>query len=203
MSRTTFSCSASLCDEVAPHAVRGIVREAREVDGRALGPVPAAVFEAAQQRIDRYRSFLLADRDREAALQPGPHAVKISTAIASGTQPPWKNFSMLDETSMASIAMKNPKTRMPAGQPHFQPRRARLSDEHAGHQHRAGDGDAIGRGKVRRRLEGQDEDHDADHLQPVDRRHVDLPELAGRRVLDVQARAEAEQGRLLGHREGA
>ncbi len=39
-------------------------------------------------------------------------------------------------------------------------------------------------------------------LQPVHGRHVDLAELVGRSVQDAGARADAQQGRLLGHREG-
>ena len=54
--------------------------------------------------------------------------------------------------------------------------------QHGGHQHGAGDGDAVGRGEVGRRLEAQHQRHHADQQQPVDRRHVDLAELAGRGV---------------------
>ena len=67
----------------------------------------------------------------------------------------------------------------------------------------AGDGDAVGGRQPLRRLEGQ---HQPDHRReqdPVDHRHVDLPDLARGGVADRHARQEAEAHRLAGHREGA
>lgn len=49
---------------------------------------------------------------------------KITAAMASGTQPPSRNFSMLEESRAKSSAMKDPNTRMLSGQPQFHLRTA-------------------------------------------------------------------------------
>src|SRR6476661_10769926 len=51
-------------------------------------------------------------------------AVKITTASASGTQPPCVNFTMLAESSVPSINAKKPNTAIANGQLHFQARTA-------------------------------------------------------------------------------
>jgi hypothetical protein len=71
--------------------------------------------------------------------------------------------------------------------------------QHRGDQHGAGDGDAIGRCEIGRRLEGQHQRHHACELQPIDRRQVDLAEFARRCVQDAQSWTQAEQGGLLRH----
>jgi hypothetical protein len=113
--------------------------------------------------------------------------VKIATAMTIGTQPPQWNFSMLAVSKVASITRKTDEDRN-GEQPRPFPAAHRQREHQDGRdQHGAGDGDAVGGGEVGRRLE---EHHQPDHArqqQPVDRRHVDLAELARRGVLDADA----------------
>ena len=129
--------------------------------------------------------------------------MKSTVAMASGTQPPSANFSMLAENSEPSTTSSRRKSGIDQRPRPLPAAHRERQHQHGGDQHGAGDGDAVGRGDVGTGLEGQ---HDAQHareLQPVHGRHVDLAELAGRGVQDAGARADAQQGRLLGHREGA
>ena len=130
-------------------------------------------------------------------------AVKIAAAMASGTQPPSRNFSMLAENSVSVDQQEGGEHRDRQRPAPFPAAHRQRQHQDGGHQHGAGHGDAVGRGEVARRLEGQHQRHDAGQQQPVDGRHVDLAELAGRGVLDAHARAQAQQRGLLRHREGA
>ena len=51
-------------------------------------------------------------------------AAKITAAMASGTQPPSRNFSMLAENSVASTNRNPTNTGIASAQRHFQPRTA-------------------------------------------------------------------------------
>ena len=61
-------------------------------------------------------------------------------------------------------------------------------------RHRRRDGDAVGGGEVARGAEPEHEPDAPDHQQPVDERYVDLTDLGGRRVADVEARQVVEAG---------
>ena len=129
--------------------------------------------------------------------------VKTIAATASGNQPPCTTLVRLAAKNVTSIAEedgaaeRDPAPRLVPQQPRDGEEQDRVEDERAGH------GDAVGRGE---RGRGAEADHDRDddrEQRAVDRRHVDLADLAPRGVADRQARQEAELHRLLGHAEGA
>ena len=189
--------------EVVQQAARRVAREGGEIDRGALRAMDARGVDAGEQGFHRQRAFLLALRDGHAALVPGPHRREDHRRQSERHPAALDEFHHVRRQQRAvddHEGAEHQDRQWPAPFP-----RAQRQHEHQQrrHQHGAGDGDAVGGGEVGRRLEGQHQRDHAGELDPVDRRHIDLAVLAGRGVQDLDARAQAQQRRLLRHREGA
>ena len=151
----------------------------------------------AQEVVDRQRSAA-ASRSREdlpAACATSSSAVKTTRPTASGNQPPSATLTMFAPKKARSMIRNGTVKRATAISDQLPALALDDGQEHRGDAHRRGDGHAVRGGEVARLLERQHQADGGEHQRPVDRRDVDLPDLARRRVADRGCAADSRAAR--------
>ena len=123
--------------------------------------------------------------------------------MASGTNPPSRNFSVLARRNMPSSPAKPPKSRLARQHAPAPAQDGQRNHGQGGREHHAGDGQAIGRGQVRAGLKGKNQHQTPGTEQPIERPNINLPRMFRARVGNVHPSAIAQRDGLRCERVGA
>ena len=196
-------CSHSSVASAGARSSASAQRIGRHQQRVALEQIGRAAVDADQLR-DRHRRLRrIGGEGRLAAPAPGRHDEKDRAADGERHEAAFEELERIGDQEGGVDRGQRPPHQ---GGARRAPSPAVAGDgEHRqrGDQHDAGDGEAVGGGERRRRAESDDQRDAAEKQRPVDERNVDLAGMGAIRMLDGDARQQADADRLRDQREGA